>query len=65
MYRVVTKSLHWRDGQVRRKIDRGPWQPREKMAANWADYLRSTGIYDTVVVESNGANQGDQHSYNE
>lgn len=57
MYRVVTKTLHWRDGQVRRKVDAGPWHPKEQPARTWADYLRSTGIYDTVLIESNGGSR--------
>lgn len=53
MYRVVTKSMYFTAGQRRRLIHTGPWQPQEQWARKWADYLRSTGLYDAVEIESN------------
>ena len=53
MYRVVSKTLHIQGGQRRRTIHKGPWQPVQEWAEQWAKYLRGTGLYDTVLVESN------------
>lgn len=55
MYRVVTKSMMIVGRQRRRCIQKGPWQPVEDWAHQWAEFLRSTGLYDAVVVESNGS----------
>ena len=61
MYRVISKTLHIQDGQRRRTIHKGPWQPVQEWAEQWALYLRSTGLYDTVLVESNRQNATPQH----
>jgi hypothetical protein len=37
--------------RVRRVIDRGPLQPDKGRAHSIADYLRSTGLYESVTVE--------------
>lgn len=61
MYRVVTKTMVNLNGARKREIDLGPWQPSEETAQSWAQYLRTTGLYDTVTVQSNGqapASQG-------
>lgn len=57
MYRVVTKTMVILDRVRRREIDLGPWQPSEETAQSWAQYLRSTGRYDSVTVHSNGQSQ--------
>jgi hypothetical protein len=54
MYRVVTKSMVIHHKLRKRQIDLGPWQPSEDTAKSWAQYLKTTGLYDSVVVESNG-----------
>jgi septal ring-binding cell division protein DamX len=54
MHRVVTKAMVTQNGIRKREIDEGPWQPSEALANNWAQYLRSTGRYDSVTVQSNG-----------
>lgn len=54
MYRVVTKAMVFQNGVRRRQIDLGPWQPMEESARRWADYLKATGHYDEVTVQSNG-----------
>ena len=46
--------MHRHHGQMRRKVDTGPWQPVEQWAVNWAKYLQSTGLYDAVEIESKG-----------
>lgn len=53
MYRVVTKTLQVQGEKRLRAIDAGPWQPVEKWARQWAEFLQSTGLYDVVEVESN------------
>ncbi len=53
MYRVVSKTMHIHGAQRRRTIHKGPWQPRREWALQWAEYLRSTGLYDTIEIESN------------
>lgn len=55
MYRVVTKTLRYHNGEWRRQIDPGPWQPSQQQAQSWADYLRSTQIYDVVEVQASTA----------
>lgn len=52
MYRVVTKRLMVKDGQIRRDTQFGPWQPSEEPVKRWADYLRHTGFYERVQIES-------------
>ena len=52
MFRVVTQRRVSRDGQVRRDVQTGPWQPSEDPVHRWAEYLRSTGNYDRVEVQS-------------
>lgn len=52
MFRVVTKRLVPKDGQIRRDTQWGPWQPHEEPARRWAEYLRHTGRYERVEVES-------------
>lgn len=54
MYRVVTKTMVILDRVRKREIDLGPWQPSEETAQSWAQYLRATGRYDSVTVQSNG-----------
>jgi hypothetical protein len=54
MHRVVTKAMRTHSGIRKREIDQGPWQPSEALARRWAQYLESTGRYDSVTVESNG-----------
>lgn len=53
MFRVVTKSFSYTGGQRRRTTECGPWQPHEQWATDWANYLRSTGNYERVEIESN------------
>ncbi len=53
MYRVVTKTLRYQNGQWRRVVETGPWQPYHQWATRWADYLKSTHNYDVVEVQSN------------
>jgi hypothetical protein len=53
MFRVVTKSFELVRGQRRRAIQPGPWQPERVLAEKWADYLRATGRYDSIEIESN------------
>jgi hypothetical protein len=57
MYRVVTKSMQARGKQRSRCIHNGPWHPDESKAMQWAQYLKSTGFYDHVEVESNLSSQ--------
>lgn len=57
MYRVVTKTMVIHHKVRKRQIDMGPWQPYEETARSWAQYLESTGLYDSVVVQSNGKEQ--------
>lgn len=52
MFRVVTKRLIPKDGQVRRETQCGPWQPDEEPVQRWAQYLRHTGRYERVEIES-------------
>ena len=52
MFRVVTQRRISRDGQVRRDVQTGPWQPSEEPVRRWAEYLRNTGNYDRVDVQS-------------
>ncbi len=52
MFRVVTQRRVSRDGQVRRDVQLGPWQPSEEPVYRWAEYLRNTGNYDRVEVQS-------------
>jgi hypothetical protein len=40
------------NGEVRRDVQAGPWQPCEAPVQRWAEYLRSTGFYDRVEIES-------------
>ena len=54
MHRVVTKAMVTQNGIRKRQIDLGPWQPSEQHARRWAQYLESTGRYDSVTVQSNG-----------
>lgn len=54
MHRVITKVMATQNGIRKRHIDLGPWQPSEATARRWADYLESTGRYDSVTVQSNG-----------
>lgn len=55
MYRVITKSMiSLRGGGRKRQVDLGPWQTTVYKAQTWADYLERTGLYETVVVQSNG-----------
>ena len=55
MYRVITKSMIMvREGGRKRQVDQGPWQMSEGKAHAWAKYLEKTGLYDTVIVQSNG-----------
>lgn len=55
MYRVITKSMIMISGGGRkRQVDPGPWLLSEHKANAWAKYLEKTGLYDTVVVQSNG-----------
>lgn len=52
MYRVVTKRRMAKNGEVRRDVQAGPWQPLEEPVQRWAEYLKSTGFYDRVEIES-------------
>lgn len=52
MFRVVTKQRMAKNGEVRRDVQAGPWQPSEESVRRWAEYLRSTGYYDCVEIES-------------
>lgn len=52
MFRVVTQRRIPRDGQIRRDVQTGPWQPSEEPVQRWANYLRSTGHYDRVEIQS-------------
>lgn len=52
MFRVVTKRRMAKNGGVRRDVQAGPWQPQEEPVQRWAAYLRSTGFYDCVEIES-------------
>lgn len=52
MYRVVTKRRLPKNGEIRRDVQPGPWQPQEEPVQQWAAYLRSTGFYDSVEIES-------------
>lgn len=52
MFRVVTKQRMAKNGEVRRDVQAGPWQPYEEPVQRWAEYLRSTGYYDCVEIES-------------
>jgi hypothetical protein len=54
MHRVVTKTMVTQNGIRKREIDEGPWQPSEELARNWAQYLKATGRYDSVTVQSSG-----------
>jgi hypothetical protein len=54
MYRVVTKTMVTQNGIRKREIDEGPWQPSEELVRNWAQYLQSTGRYDSVTVQISG-----------
>lgn len=45
--------MHIHGAQRRRTIHKGPWQPHREWALRWAEYLRATGLYDTVEIESN------------
>jgi hypothetical protein len=58
MHRVITKVMDTQNGVRKRFIDLGPWQPSEDTARRWADYLQSTGRYDSVTIQSNGQTQG-------
>ncbi len=63
MFRVITKSLVVRPDGRRRQVDKGPWQPTEERARAWADFLLATGLYETVVVQSNGQDGVTQASH--
>ncbi len=52
MYRVVTKQRVPKNGEFRRDVQAGPWQPQEEPVQRWAEYLKGTGFYDCVEVES-------------
>ena len=52
MYRVVTKSTPRARDQQRICVDTGPWHADEKCALKWAGFLRETGYYYAVYVES-------------
>jgi hypothetical protein len=54
MHRVVTKTMVTQNGIRKREIDLGPWQPSEELARNWAQYLKATGRYDSVTVQTSG-----------
>jgi hypothetical protein len=54
MYRVITKTLVIQHKGRVRVIDLGPWQPTENIAQKWAQYLETTGLYDSVTIQSNG-----------
>lgn len=60
MYRVVTKTMLTQHKVRKLQIDLGPWQPREETARSWARYLESTGLYDSVELQSNGRAQSSQ-----
>lgn len=60
MHRVVTKTMVTQNGIRKRDIDLGPWQPSEETAHSWAQFLRSTGRYDSVTVQSNGQSQSSE-----
>lgn len=57
MFRVVTTCTVIQPDGRKRQVDKGPWQPSEEKARTWAGYLLATGLYERVVVQSNG--QGD------
>jgi hypothetical protein len=59
MHRVVTKAMIYQNGIRKREIDEGPWQPSEDVAKSWAQYLKGTGRYDSVTVQSNGQRQAE------
>lgn len=53
MYRVVTVQ-YMPTGLVRKRVvSKGPLHPDREYANRWAEYLRSTGCYYEVRVESN------------
>jgi hypothetical protein len=56
MYRVVTNTVSVCNRGRIRQVDLGPWLPSMAEANRWADYLRLTGLYDAVSVQSNGVN---------
>jgi hypothetical protein len=62
MYRVVTKTLRYQNGQWRRQVESGPWQPHHQWATTWAEYLKSTHHYDVVEIQSNVPGQSAQEA---
>ena len=62
MHRVITKVMDTQNGIRKRYVDLGPWQPSEAIARRWADYLESTGRYDSVTIQSNGQKQDSDES---
>ncbi len=63
MYRVVTKKRQMEGDECRAAIEPGPWQPHAEWAEHWAQFLRSTGLYYDVLVESSTENRSQQRFY--
>jgi hypothetical protein len=56
MYSVVTKTVTVCNSGRYCQVDLGPGMPLIAEANKWAEYLRRTGLYDAVSVQSNGNN---------
>jgi hypothetical protein len=56
MYSVVTKTVTVCNSGRYCQVDLGPGMPLIAEANKWAEYLRRTGLYDAVSVQSNDTN---------